>query len=95
MKGNFCLLARSSHSLPHRLSPALFKAVVFLLATQLVVPTRDSVNSQQTAGGSAGVGGGSFLEPVLGSSLSAGVFGEEGSSRGLRARRVHDRAGQY
>ena len=39
---------------PRRLSPALFKAVVCLLASQLVVPTRDSKNhppnKQQGAG---------------------------------------------
>lgn len=43
---------------------------------------------QQTAGGWVGEGGGSFLEPVQGSSLRAGVFGEEGSSRVWRERRV-------
>lgn len=35
-----------------------------------------------------GEGGGSFLEPVQGSSLRAGVFGEEGFSRVWRERRV-------
>lgn len=76
------LFAGEKHgSLRSRLSPAPLKAVVSLLASRLVAHTG---KTQQTPNKRRGGGGGqerSFLEPVLGSSPTAGGFGQEGFCR--------------
>lgn len=61
-------------SLRGRLSPALLKAAVSLLASSPVVHARETQPPAARGGGR----GGAFLEPVLGSPRMAGGFGEGG-----------------